>query len=133
MKIILRGDLPAKKNRVRPKRGSRGYYDGTTGEVIKDLANQAAVAWRGKEGRFPPVEHPDLVFRLYLVNPKNDRDGIITTALDALVKGGVLVDDSVEWLNGAQFIFPAEYVERIRDERIEIDVLPPGTVKMREG
>lgn len=129
MKIILRGDLPAKKNRIRAAAGRRGSYAGDTGAIIKDLSNQAAVAWRGPGGRLPPVEHPDMLIRLFVFNPAKDRDGIVTTALDALVKGGVLKDDSVKFNNGGVFQLPATLVKTVRDERIEFELLPTGTLE----
>ena len=121
--VTLRADFPAKKNRIVARRGSRGHYAGDVGKTITNIVGQLRAAWRTPaRGPLPRVESPDFEIRLWVFNPAKDRDGIWTTVLDAMVKAGVLVDDSTRWCNGREVQQPAIIVQDIRDERIEIAI-----------
>lgn len=128
VKLVLIGDLPCKKNRIRTGKGSRGHYAPGVKETLIDLQTQAAIQWRDRNGKLPPLEHPYVIEQMYIFNPAKDRDGIWTTILDVLKKAGVIIDDSIRHYNGPEHRHPAILVKSIRDERIEILIHPTESV-----
>jgi hypothetical protein len=115
----LRGNLPSKKN----TRSASGHYPKNVSETLRDLELQARVGWRDSRGPLPPVVDPDITFQLFIKNPSKDRDGIITTLLDVLVKARVLPDDSIRKYNGREVIEPVILVDSIRDERAAVQIV----------
>jgi Holliday junction resolvase RusA-like endonuclease len=104
VRLEFPGPIPSKKNKLRPRMGGRGQmYDPATKGAIAALATLAAIQW----GSRLPVQHPSIGFELEYVDALQDRDGIWTTLLDALKKGGVIVDDSIKFFNGTVIKYPA--------------------------
>jgi hypothetical protein len=118
--IVIYGDLPAKKNRLRPRsRRSRGrahMYDERTAAELSSMELQARVAW----GSLPAVSSPAISVRLFLFNFRKDPDGIWTTTLDVLKKARVIIDDRASELGGKETKYPVQRVATIREERIEV-------------
>lgn len=114
--LILIGDLPAKKNRIRTARGMGGHYDDKTRATICNLILQARTQWGA---RAPVPRRTDVKIILWLHNWRKDRDGIVTTLLDCLKEARVITDDSCNGLNGWFVMAPALECES-RDERAEI-------------
>ncbi len=119
--ILLRGDLPAKKNRIKAVRGRVGHYDSKTAATIQNLILQARTQWGARES---VPQRTDLKIILWLANWRKDRDGIITTLLDVLVQARVIADDSCNGLNGWMVVAPALKCD-LRDERAEITLTIP--------
>jgi hypothetical protein len=117
MRIVLYGDLPAKKNRIKAVRGRGGHYDKETAATIENLILQARAAW----GSHAPVRDPALRIKMWIANNRKDRDGILTTLLDVLVQARVLHDDAVLLCNGIITLLPATLCKK-QDERAEIDI-----------
>ncbi len=95
--------IPSKKNKLRPRAGGGQVYDKETKAAIDALGMHARIQW----GARIPVSHPSIGFELEYVDHLQDRDGIYTTLLDALKKGGVIVDDSIKHFNGLVVKYPA--------------------------
>lgn len=78
------------------------YDEQTAGELLA-LETYARIRW----GPRPPLTHPDISVTFYCVNAAQDRDGMLTTVLDVLVKARVLTDDNMRHCNGAIVLRPA--------------------------
>lgn len=114
VRLTLRANFPTKKNR-RLGTGRTSHYPKEVRETLDNLFLQARVAW----GPRKPVVHPDIEVTMYIANFSKDSDGIYTAVLDCLKRAGVIVDDSLRWLNGTLLMHPAVQVSE-REERIEI-------------
>lgn len=121
MKLILFGDLPCKKNRIRAGRGG-GHYPKEVKETLRNLELQARAQWRTGGGPTAPARNLSFDYRIYVQNPAKDRDGIWTTILDVLKRAGVILDDAIRNHNGTETNRPAEIVADPHEERIEITV-----------
>lgn len=118
--VVIYGNLPAKKNRLRPRGrrfGGRAHrYDKKTTAELLSMELQARAAW----GSLPPIAGPNIEIRLFLFNKRKDPDGIWTTVLDVLKKARVIVDDRASVLSGSEHKYPVAPVWNLRDERIEV-------------
>ena len=118
--IDIRYPIPSKKNRLRPRaagaRGRKYFYDSETRAAVDAVALIARHAWRGQ----PAIEHPEMEVWIWCTNPRQDRDGILTTVLDGQVAGGVLFNDSIRWFNGRVTVHPAEIVPNARWARVVV-------------
>jgi hypothetical protein len=103
VRLEFPGPIPTKKNKLRPRIGGGQVYDKATKGAIDALATLAAIQWGSRER----IIHPSIEFELEYVDALQDRDGIYTTLLDALKKGGVIVDDSIKFFNGTVIKYPA--------------------------
>lgn len=123
--ITLYGAAPSKKNALRPTFGRRGYvYDAQTKAALESLVDQARIQW-GTRRR--AVTSPRIQFKAFTLNRKQDRDGMLTTALDVMKKAGILHDDCIEFCNGEIVIEPATIVLHDRERRLEISIdFPEG-------
>src|SRR6266568_4422907 len=59
------------------------------------------------------LKHPTITMQRYAPeqNQRRDRDGMLTTLLDLLVRAGVLEDDSDLYNNGAWHILPTQIAD----------------------
>lgn len=119
--MTLSGPFPTKKNQLMPRRGRNGrsagfMYDPEVGAFIKRLAMEARGAW----GHRRELLHPNVQVKLFVAHKKKDRDGLWTTILDALKKGRVIWDDSIEFYNGTEIKHPATLISDPRQERVVI-------------
>jgi hypothetical protein len=107
--IELLGKICAKKNRKFTFRGKDGKMKASYGKAQDELDRLEIQipGWaRGLE-----LVSPDLDFQFECPNKNWDRDNAVTTAIDLLVKTGVLKNDSVKQLNSIITIFPARMAE----------------------
>lgn len=114
VRLRIFANLPCKKN-GRIGTGRRSRYSPELRATLDNIALQARAQW----GPRKPVKSPDIEVSLYVANFGKDADGILTSCWDCLKRAGVIVDDSLRWLNGTLLIHPAVQVSE-RDERIEI-------------
>jgi Holliday junction resolvase RusA-like endonuclease len=56
---------------------------------------------------------------IYTRSRRQDRDNIVTTLLDVLVKAGILAGDSIKRFNGQMTVHPAQID---REERVVIEL-----------
>jgi len=104
-------ELPSKKNNLQRRggkaRGGRLMYSEEVRSAMRTAELLSKVQW----GARLPVEHPMVFVKMAIANPAKDPDGIWTTLVDALVKGGVLRDDSVREFNGPKYFAPVALCE----------------------
>ena len=112
--IVLIGHCPSKKNLWRRGRGQKAYLDRSSQAEIDSLVLQARSAWKRA-----PLSHPSLDVHIYTRSRRQDRDNIVTTMLDVLVKAGVLVGDNIARFNGMLRVHPAKVDP---NERIVIEI-----------
>lgn len=119
--LILRGELPNKKDRLMPRagKGKGMMYDREVKALMDALVTQARIQW-GPRKTLP--KFAEMVFRMSLKHARRDRDGIYATVLDALVTARVLENDTVKTCNGRHIIEPAMIDEG--EERIEVLIVP---------
>lgn len=99
--FTLYGLTGAKKNRYTP--GPRGMHKGA--ELRAELNDlEAQIPGNVRDLR---LLHPDMVLKLSCKNGRRDRDGILTTVLDLLVRCQVITDDNIANFNGKITIEPA--------------------------
>ncbi len=109
IELNISGHTPSKKNLLKLTASGRGYYDADTRAALNDLNEQVSKQWRytNLEGRSiprQPLVHPAIAVCFYVTTGRSDNDNRYTTIQDALVAGGVLKDDSVEFCNGPVLI-----------------------------
>lgn len=104
--LTLLGPVPSKKNLWKHGRG-HSYIPEEVTEQINSLTLQAKSQWRRK-----PVEHPNITIQFYVTSRRQDRDNMVTTILDCLTKGGVLVNDNIARCNGMLSVVPAVVVKQ---------------------
>jgi hypothetical protein len=115
LQMTLVGRIPTKKNRLAPGRpGQKMHYRNDVKAEMKALLDQVFILWKRR-----PLDHPAVDWKLYIPNGGQDRDGMVTTLLDVLKKGGVIVDDSIRHFNGLETKHPAVIVPA-GEERVEI-------------
>lgn len=119
MKITIEGQVPAQKNDKRMAINKRtGKHFPVTSKAVKDWQDSAAMqlmAFRGQaEGR------AKIDYKFYVKdNRKRDIDNMVCTVNDALVKAGLLADDSWQSL-----ILGGADAEIDRDNpRVELDIV----------
>lgn len=96
--------VPSKGNLLVPRKHGGGFcYDRKTKEVLLDINDQVRAQWSGR----PPLMHPHLGFIYYVQTSLSDKDNKQKTIMDALVQGGVLVDDCIAKCNGWSLLGPA--------------------------
>jgi Holliday junction resolvase RusA-like endonuclease len=110
--LTLRGHCPSKKNLWRRGRGQKAYLDRSAQAEIDSLVLQARSAWKRA-----PLSHPSVDVHIYTRSRRQDRDNIVTTLLDVLVKAGVLAGDNIAKFNGPVTVHPAQID---REERVVI-------------
>ena len=117
MTLVLRGSVPTKKNQLRPRagRGRAHRYDASTAADLERLITYARIQWGPRD----PLESPRMEFRFFVLNARQDRDGILTTILDCLKTARVLIDDSIYRCNGELLLHPAQLVAA-GEERVEV-------------
>ena len=94
--FILRGHVPAKKNRWHRARAGGMYFDRAgIDEALNSLTLQARVNWLGE-----PLSCPEVGLVFFVRDGKGDLDNKTSTVLDCLVKAGVLTNDSIAHLPG---------------------------------
>ncbi len=122
MKLILRGAIPSKKNKLRPRNrryGGRAHmYDQETKAQIDALTTYARIQW----GPRSPLVHPSWSFQFFVANAAKDQDGMLTCILDCLKQARVIVDDSITQCNGRLILESAVVVTDPREERVEITI-----------
>lgn len=113
--LVLFADFPAKKNRLRvTPRG--GAYTKQVRETMTNLETQVRAQW----GPAGPIRPSYVIVEMFIINDAKDIDGIWTTTVDALKKGGVIHDDSIRSFNPTQLFAPATLVTDPHDERVVI-------------
>jgi len=65
------------------------------------------------------LSHPSMDVHIYTRSRRQDRDNIVTTVLDVLVKAGVLAGDNIARFNGMLTVHPAKIDPH---ERIVIEI-----------
>lgn len=119
IRLVLRGSVPSKKNALRRRSSSSkgvGYhYDETVKAQMDALVTQARIQWGARR----ETANPRILITFFVANRRQDRDGMFTTILDALVKARVLHDDNQQWCNGPVTIYPSVVVDP-REVRTEI-------------
>jgi hypothetical protein len=96
--------VPAKKNFMRsPGAGAttRLVYQRGIKAQMEAIVQVLQLQWSGE-----PVRHPICIWRIDAPN-QQDRDGIITTLLDAMKRARILVDDNIANCNGLWMTIPA--------------------------
>lgn len=111
--ISVIGGMPEKKSHYRRRAGSGLYLPAD----IKAWINSAILQMRS-QWPYHPLEQAHLKMRFYVNNGRADLDAKVTTALDCLVKAGVIRNDSIAHLKH----FEAEAILTARDDRCEIEV-----------
>lgn len=114
MIITLRGPIPSKKSLYRRGKNGGLFLDRAVVKTIDGLIIQAKAAWHR-----PPIKHPHLSFELLVTSRRQDRDNILLTLMDVLVKAGVLVNDNIASCNGSVVLLPAR-VGSEEGARIEV-------------
>jgi Holliday junction resolvase RusA-like endonuclease len=111
---------PSKKNLMRPSTGGKtplAYKAGCKAQMnslVEILAFQWAVDYA--------LEHQTIIWSLH-ISPKQDRDGVITTLLDAMVKAHILKDDSVQVNNGPWLVERARELKQPQTPEHKITLL----------
>jgi len=103
--IELWGEVNSKKNNLMPVRRGKGLglaYNQKSRKSVDDLMVQVPGSVRNLN-----LEHPDLDFYFTVPNGRSDRDGMVVTVLDLLVKSSTLRNDAIASLNGRLTIHPA--------------------------
>jgi Holliday junction resolvase RusA-like endonuclease len=113
--IILYGTAVSKKNSYRPHAGGM-HKDKQLQAELDNLEMQVPGPCRDLR-----LEHPEIDFYIKTRSARRDRDNIVTTLLDVLVRCGVLVDDNVSHSNGRMTIHPAEVCE---EDSVRIVITP---------
>jgi len=112
--LTLHGHCPSKKNLWRRGRGQKAYIDRSSQAEIDSLVLQARSAWRRA-----PLSHPSIDVYIYTRSRRQDRDNIVTTILDVLVKAEVLTGDNIARCNGTLTVHPAKIDPH---ERVVIEI-----------
>lgn len=113
--LELIGKIPSKKNMLRPRFGSggKGIRISTGAREQLDRLEMQIPA----ELRDLGLVHPDMVVQFMMPEGRSDRDNMLVTLLDFLVKYGVIKNDSVASFNGQIVLFPAipaeDYITKI--------------------
>ena len=104
IELVVSGNISAKKNLLRfNSRSHHPFYSSELRAELDELVDQIADQWSrirvgvGLTGQ--PLVHPALGVTFYGQNTRSDRDGKLTTLLDALVSAGVLKDDCIAEFN----------------------------------
>ena len=108
--------IPTKKNKLRPSGSKRLHYDRTLKDQLRSLETLARVQWGARQ----PILHPDLHFHIEAAMIQ-DRDGMVTTLLDALVKARVIPDDRIGICNGINVVYPAKKIATGSRAKVQID------------
>lgn len=87
--LTFRGHVPSKKNSKRAWKG-RVMIDPEIQVIVRGLEMQARFAWKRE-----PIERASIRAVFYVRDGCCDLDGKFTTLQDVLVKGGVIVNDSI--------------------------------------
>lgn len=103
IELVIPGWVPSKKNLLKLTRSGHGYYDPEVKARLVEMEEAVRDQWAGRE----PLVHPAIGMHFTLASSRSDRDNKFTTVLDALVKGGVLVDDCIAKSNGVYLIMAA--------------------------
>ena len=115
--LVLWGKCPAKKNLWRRGKAGHSFLDLDVKAQIDALTHQARAQWNGRG----PVEHPELIVRMFIHHARRDQDGIYTTLLDCLQSAGILVNDNSAHNNGRKVLEPCQFVDEAA-ERVEIEI-----------
>ena len=97
----LRGDIPSKKNGLMPRHGGgKGLcYKSEVKKAMDDLAFQLN-CHRFANASFDShsITNAHLTLTIYPPDLRSDLDGIAATVIDALVKAGIMRNDSMRHL-----------------------------------
>jgi Holliday junction resolvase RusA-like endonuclease len=115
--LTLFGELPSHKNekvatlRKRKKDTKKGVAGSTymgirTKSAVKDAMDRAGLQIPG-DMRDLKLRHPKIEFYFKVARVNVDRDNIVSTVLDLLVRYGVLENDSISSCNHTITIYPA--------------------------
>jgi len=105
MQITITGPIPSKKNRLRPRKDRKGYFNPDKGR-LQDIVYQILM----QKGNTEPLNQPSIMVHFKCSNGRGDLDGKWTTLMDCLVKARVLVNDNLRHLPG-----PVTYSGEIAD------------------
>jgi hypothetical protein len=102
--IVLEADIVSKKNAYAPRKGGGFRKPDWIKNVEKDAISQIPAELWGIE-----MIHPHMVFWFNLPSKSFalDRDGVVTTILDFMVRTKVLKDDNCRNSNGVVILMPA--------------------------
>lgn len=114
-KLLLKGDIPSKKNRYRRGINNSFYLPKIVSAQLASLEMQAMIQWRPR----PAVEHPDITMMFVLTSRRKDPNNLQQTILDVLQKARVIVNDNVAKCNGRLVIEPS-VVDPDGEESVEV-------------
>ena len=108
IQLVITGPFPSKKNQLMPRRGrGRGLmYDPKVKTAIERMELEVRAQWGSRD----PVRNPAMFFQFFVASVLKDRDGLLTTVLDVLVKARVLENDNIGLFNGWVGLAPARIV-----------------------
>lgn len=89
MTLTIKGSIPNKKDRLRPRKGGGMYYDKSDRAALDAIVLQLRAQWKG-----PPLECATVVVKCFRKSARFDPDGQKATILDALKQAGVIHDDN---------------------------------------
>lgn len=89
MILTIQGNIPNKKDNLRPRKGGGMYYEGKDRRALDGIVFQLQTQWKG-----PPLECAEVTVWLFRKSARFDPDGQKATILDALKQAGVIVDDN---------------------------------------
>lgn len=109
IRFSLHGRIPSKKNRLASAGPGRRFF---LPSEIRRASDSLALQIISQLPREKPYRHlpreAEIEIQLRVSTARQDRDGMVTTILDALVDAGVIRDDSVSRWNGRLTVAPAE-------------------------
>lgn len=136
IEFVIYGKVPNVKDRYRLGYSGgkmRMFKDRQLAALLDSLAVQIPAELRNLH-----LKHPDLdvTFIVPMDNARDrpsrsDRDGMLTTILDILVRMGVIRDDSISVFNGTIILRPAQVgkdyktIIRIQPSDRELELFPP--------
>lgn len=99
--FTLYGITKSKKNAYTPRKGGM-FKNKELADELDELEKQVP-----GDVRDLCLEHPDMIFLFSSRSSRRDRDGLLASVLDVLVRCKVIVDDSIAHCNGFMTIVPA--------------------------
>jgi len=122
------GKVEAKKNSKTPFVGKDGKMRVANSKKAQDSMNAIMLQVPG-EYRDLNLESPDIWFMFTVADGRSDRDNMVSTLLDCLVKMKVLKNDSIARNNGRIIIEPAV----ISDHYKTVVEIMPRPIPMSES
>jgi hypothetical protein len=109
--IVLEADIVSKKNAYVPLKGGGFRKPEWIKNIEKDAISQIPADLWGIE-----IKHPHMVFWFQLPSKSFalDRDGVVTSIFDYIVKAKVIKDDNCRNSNGVVILMPAVKAESKR-------------------